>query len=74
MWDLPFEVTTPSKRRTGRIRLHRSQLTPRDITTKDGIPVTSPARTALDNAPRLTDKQLKRAFNDPQARARSEHR
>lgn len=63
MWDLPFEVTTPSKRRTGRIRLHRSQLTPCDITTKDGIRVTSPARTALDNAPRLTDKQLKRAFN-----------
>ena len=38
-------------------------ITARDIATKNALPVTSPARTALDNAPRLTDKQLKRAFN-----------
>jgi very-short-patch-repair endonuclease len=63
MWDLPFEITTPSKRRTRGIRLHRAPLTPRDIVTKQGIRVTSPARTALDSAPRLTARQLGRAFN-----------
>jgi hypothetical protein len=30
---------------------------------QDGLRVTSPARTLLDMTPRLTDKQLKRAFN-----------
>ena len=63
MWDLPFEVTTPAKRRTTGIRLHRAPLTPRDIATKQGLPVTSPARTSLDTAPRLTDRQRNRAFN-----------
>jgi very-short-patch-repair endonuclease len=63
MWDLPFEVTAPTKRRLRTVRLHRARLTPGDITTKHGLPVTSPARTALDNAPRLSRRQLGRAFN-----------
>jgi hypothetical protein len=39
-------------------------LTPRDITRQRGVPTTTPARTALDIAPRLTNKQLTRLVND----------
>ena len=63
MWDLPFEVTTPTRRRPGGIRLHRGKLEPQDVTTHLGLRVTSPARTLLDMAPRLTDRQLRRAYN-----------
>src|SRR5207302_1929315 len=35
----------------------------RDTSMHDGLRVTSPARTQLDMAPRLTDKQLRRAVN-----------
>ena len=63
MWDLPFEVTVPTaKRRTG-ICIHRARLTRADITLKEGLPVTSPARTLFDMAARLTDKQRRRAFD-----------
>jgi hypothetical protein len=36
----------------------------RDITRQRGIPTTSPARTTLDIAPRLSAKQLTRLVND----------
>ena len=62
-WDIPFEVTVPTAHRRRGIRLHRAVLTGKDVTVKDGIRVTSPARTLLDMAPRLTRKQLRRAFN-----------
>jgi very-short-patch-repair endonuclease len=62
-WDMPFEVTVPTKRRRRGIRIHRAKLTRRDISIPEGIRVTSPARTLLDMAPRLTDKQRRRAFN-----------
>jgi hypothetical protein len=39
-------------------------LTPRDITRQRGVPTTTPARTALDLAPRLSHKQLSRLVND----------
>ncbi|MGZ4620067.1 MAG: hypothetical protein ACXV3F_15490 [Frankiaceae bacterium] len=39
-------------------------MTPRDITRHWAIPVTSPARTVLDLAPRLTTRQLTRLVND----------
>jgi hypothetical protein len=64
-WDAPFEVTAPSKRAREGINLHRCRtLTRPDITRQEGIPVTSPARTVLDNAPRLTGKRLTRFVND----------
>ena len=64
-WRPPFEVTAPTQRRKRGLREHRSKtLTPRDITVHFGIPVTSPARTVLDNAERLTDAALARAVND----------
>jgi very-short-patch-repair endonuclease len=63
-WDEPFEVTAPSIRVRDGIKVHRSRtLARRDITRQLGIPVTSPARTVLDNAPRLTGKSLSRFVN-----------
>ena len=63
-WQTPFEVTAPSARRRPGIRVHRTDLHRRDIRLHDGIRVTSPAKTILDIAPRLTDKALTRAVND----------
>jgi hypothetical protein len=64
-WDTPFEVTVRAKRSRPGIRVHRSTaLTRRDLDRQLGIPVTSPARTALDIAPGLADKRLTRVVND----------
>jgi very-short-patch-repair endonuclease len=63
-WEMPFEVTTPSLRRRPGILVHRAVLTRQDIRTQLGLRVTSPARTVLDVAPRMTDKALTRAVND----------
>jgi Protein of unknown function (DUF559) len=65
-WNMHFEVTVASshRRREG-IKVHRSRtLAFRDVTDRLGIRVTSPARTVLDNAPRLNDKRLTRMVND----------
>jgi hypothetical protein len=57
-------VTAPSIRVRNGVKVHRSRtLTRRDVTRQHGIPVTSPARTVLDNAPRLTGKRLSRFVN-----------
>ncbi len=65
-WAEPFEVTVArSDRRRAGIRVHRSRtVTRRDITRQLGIRVTSPARTVLDTAPRLTGRRLSRMVND----------
>jgi Transcriptional regulator, AbiEi antitoxin len=64
-WDTPFEVTVPSLRSREGIRVHRSRtLARRDITWQLGIRVTSPARTVLDYAPRLTGPPLSRFVKD----------
>ena len=65
-WDEPFEVTLiRGDRRPKGISTHRSKtLRPRDVTTQLDIPVTSPARTLYDMAPRLTAKARTRAVND----------
>jgi very-short-patch-repair endonuclease len=66
-WDTPFEITVGASRRCRRpgIKVHRSRtLTPPDIDCQLGVPVTSPARTMLDIAPRLTDRRLTRVVND----------
>ncbi len=77
-WTRTIEVTAPGDHRPKGIRVHRARgLTPRDLRTHQGIRVTSPARTLLDCAPRLTDRALSRAANDarrsPQARLRIHH-
>ena len=60
-----IHVTVPGDRRPKGIKVHRvSGLTSRDLRRHDAIRMTSPARTILDCAPTLTDKQLSRAVND----------
>jgi len=61
-WDEPFEVTAARNRRPTDIRVHRCRLTPADKRRQLGIPVTSPARTVLDCAPRV--RNLRRFVND----------
>jgi hypothetical protein len=64
-WDEPFEVTVPSLRTRAGIRVHRSTtLIRRDLDRQLGVRVTSPARTVLDVAPRLTNNRLTRVVND----------
>jgi very-short-patch-repair endonuclease len=46
------------------VHVHRSRiLESRDLRVKQGLPVTSPARTLLDIAPTATDRQLELAFD-----------
>ena len=63
-WEMPFEVTARTIRQRLGIRIHRAVLGRQDISYQAGIRVTSPARTLLDIAPRMTDKALTRAVND----------
>ncbi|HWF34446.1 MAG TPA: type IV toxin-antitoxin system AbiEi family antitoxin domain-containing protein [Solirubrobacteraceae bacterium] len=64
-WQTPLEVTARSARRRARLRIHRSRtIGEADRTEHFGIPVTTPARTALDNADGLSDAGLARAIND----------
>jgi hypothetical protein len=65
-WDEPFEVTLPrGQRRPKGIRIHRSSiLEPDDVTEHHEIPVTKPARTVFDIAPRLTGRTLDRTVNN----------
>ena len=63
-WEVPFEVTAPHVHRRRGIRAHRAALERRDITVQLGLRVTSPARTMLDIAPRLSEKSATRAVDD----------
>jgi hypothetical protein len=64
-WPSMPEVVAPKVRRRPGIRTHRSlTLTREDRDRHHGIAVTSPARTALDIAPRISRKALARAVND----------
>jgi len=63
-WWEPFELTVPTGRQRPGIRIHRATLTRVDVRRHLGLRVTSPARTVLDIAPRLTEKALTRAVNE----------
>jgi hypothetical protein len=65
-YDPPPEITlTQGDRRPRHILTHRCpSLAPRDITRQRGVPTASPARTALDLAPRLTSTRRSRLVND----------
>jgi Transcriptional regulator, AbiEi antitoxin len=64
-WEEPFEVVSTANGRTRDIRTHRSATHAwRDLKTHRGIRVTSPARTLLDMAPRLSDRRLKREVSN----------
>jgi len=63
-WDRPLDITVQTDRRPRGIRVHRSPLGPEDTTRQYGIPVTTLARTLLDEARRMRPKSLTRAIND----------
>src|SRR5436305_1699960 len=64
-WPEQPEVCVARDRRPRGIQVHRRQdLSRREKTRQLGIPVTTPARTVLDCAPRLTDAPLTRYVND----------
>lgn len=64
-WDEPFEVTLAADRRPTAVQIYRcSTLLRRDVRVRDGIRVTSAARTALDMAPRMRPKSRNRLIND----------
>ena len=60
--DITLPAGAPLRRHEG-IRCRRAALAPQDVTTIDGIPVTSLARTLLDLASLLSDAALERAAN-----------
>ena len=61
----PFRVTAKTSRHIPGIEVHRATtLEPRDVTVQLGIPCTSPARTALDIAGRVSGQALTRAVNE----------
>lgn len=64
-WTYPLELVSPLRRRVPgtHVRLC-STLMQRDIRDRDGLRVTSPARTMLDIAPRTEDKHLHRFHNE----------
>lgn len=62
-----FDITVPiaSPRRRPRIRVHRRPtLQPDDLTTHEGIRVTSPVQTLIDEATELSPRALERAVNE----------
>ena len=65
-----IDVTVPGRggrRPQAGIRLHRSSLTEADVTTRDRIPTTTPARTLLDAAGVFPAAGLRRAVAQAQA-------
>ena len=74
LWDLQparpgeMHVTVPRPGGHSRpgIRVHRTHLYPRDITRRHGIPVTSTARTLLDLATQVPQRDLDRATEQAQ--------
>ena len=66
-----IDISVPVRRR-GRLRgiwIHRrTEAVLEDVLTRDGIPLTSPIRTLIDQATRLRPMQLERAVNGCAAR------
>jgi very-short-patch-repair endonuclease/predicted transcriptional regulator of viral defense system len=64
---LRIDVTVPrggERRRRGAVIVHRAALPAADGTVRDGIPVTTPARTLIDLADVLPRRRLERAFDE----------
>jgi very-short-patch-repair endonuclease len=62
-----IDVTVPGgggRRRRGAVIIHRSALPDSDVTVRDGIRVTTPARTLIDLADVLPRRRLERAFDE----------
>lgn len=61
----PVEVTAPTHRRSrGRLRTYRRALHPRDVTMKDGVPMTTLARTLVDLAAVSDEQALLHAVHE----------
>ena len=56
------------RRSTPRLELHVVEMEPDEMTVKDGIPVTTPARTLFDLAGVVSEQQLEHAFNEAEYR------
>jgi len=64
-WPEPFELISPCDIRIKGLDVRESKtLLKRDIRTVQGLKLTSPARTALDLAARLTTDELTKVVND----------
>jgi len=62
-----IDVTVPGsggRRQRGAVIIHRSALPQGDVTTKHGIPVTTPARTFVDLADLLPRRRLERGLDE----------
>jgi very-short-patch-repair endonuclease len=77
LWELrpsaaaTIDVTVPSRARRRGIRVHRSgRLAAEETAVRDGVPVTTVARTLLDPADVLPTQALKRAIDEAQYRGR----
>ena len=60
--DVAVSVTSGHPRPRDGVRLYRARLGPGEVTVRDGIPVTSPARTLLDLAGRMPLRALEQAL------------
>lgn len=64
-WSRPLELISPLQRRIPGLIVRRSgSLLDRDVQIRDGLRVTSPARTLLDLAPNLDERTLHRFHNE----------
>jgi very-short-patch-repair endonuclease len=63
-----LEATAPHSRRRPGIRIYRHRLEPDEVTTLEGIPITTVARTILDLASILPRQELERALNEAEVR------
>jgi Protein of unknown function (DUF559) len=64
-WPPTPEISSAVQHKRSGIRTHQTTtLTRADVTTREGIRVTTPVRTLADIAPRLTDRQLTRAIHE----------
>ncbi len=57
-------VTGPDRRSRRGIRVHRSPMTPAEVTRRHGVPVAGPARTLVDMAAEAADLLIERAVED----------
>jgi very-short-patch-repair endonuclease len=57
-------LTGPDRRSRRGIRVHRSALTPAEVTRRHGVPVAGPARTLVDMAAEAADLLIERAVED----------
>jgi very-short-patch-repair endonuclease len=63
--QVDVSVRTCSHREVTGVRLHRrGGLRPEDVTTHEGIPVTTPIQTLIDLAGEMNDRRLERAVNE----------